>query len=165
MPGSADKKELVITRTFNAPREDVFKAWTDADDLRHWWAPKGFTVYVKSLDLREGGVFHYSQKSPEGHEMWGKFIYKEISAPNLLVFVNSFSDGEGNTVRAPFNETWPLEILNKLEFIEHESKTTLILRGGPMNASEEERKTFEAALDGIRKGFARTFDSLTEYLA
>lgn len=165
MTGSADKRELVITRTFDAPREDVFKAWTDEDDLRHWWAPKGYTIEVKSFDLRAGGSFHYLQKSPEGNEMWGKFLYKEITFPNLLIFVTAFSDSEGNTVRAPFSKTWPLEILNKLEFTEHEGNTTLILRGCPLASTEAENKTFEAALNGIRRGFADMFDSLAEYLS
>jgi uncharacterized protein YndB with AHSA1/START domain len=86
---------------------------------------------VSKLDLRVGGVFHYSQKSPNGHEMWGKFVYREILAPEKLVFTNSFFNEEGNLVRASFSLTWPLEILNTLTFSEHEGKTTLILGGGP----------------------------------
>ena len=59
-------------------------------------------------------------RSPDGNEMWGKFVYREIAAPERLVFVSSFSDADGNTVRAPFSETWPLEILNTLSLVEHE---------------------------------------------
>jgi uncharacterized protein YndB with AHSA1/START domain len=162
---NADERELVITRTFDAPRELVFKMFTESEHLKNWWGPKGFTMNVARLELRSGGVFHYSQKSPEGQEMWGKFVYREIVEPEKLVFTNSFSDEEGNTVRAPFNPTWPLEILNILTFAEHEGKTTITLRGGPLFATEKELKTFEAAHDMIRKGFAGTFDQLAEYLA
>ncbi|MBX6396323.1 MAG: SRPBCC domain-containing protein [Alicyclobacillaceae bacterium] len=85
--------------------------------------------------------------------------------PEKLVYTHSFSDEEGNTVRAPFSPTWPLEILNTLTFTEHEGKTTLTMRGVPLSATEEELKTFEAAHDRIRKGFAGTFDQLADYLA
>jgi uncharacterized protein YndB with AHSA1/START domain len=157
--------ELVITRTFDAPRELVFKAWTESEHLKHWWGPKGFTFGVSKLDLRPGGVFHYSMRSPDGHEMWGKFVYREIVAPEKIVFVNSFSDEEGNTVRAPFSPTWPLEVLNTLTLSENEGKTTLTLRGGPINATEEERKTYEAGFESMKQGFGGTFDQLADYLA
>jgi uncharacterized protein YndB with AHSA1/START domain len=157
--------ELIITRTFDAPRELVFKAVTDAEDLKQWWGPKDYTMNVAKFDLRPGGVFHYSQRSPDGQEMWGKFIYREIVEPEKLVFTNSFSDEAGNTVRAPFSPTWPLEILNTWTFAEHEGKTTLTMRGVPLSATVEELKTFEAAHDMIQKGFTGTLDQLADYLA
>jgi uncharacterized protein YndB with AHSA1/START domain len=107
-------KEFTITRVFDAPRELVFKAQTEAEHLSKWWGPKGYTMLVAKLELRPGGTFHYSMRSPEGHEMWGKFVYREIVAPERIVFVNSFSDESGATVRAPFAPDWPLEVLNML---------------------------------------------------
>jgi uncharacterized protein YndB with AHSA1/START domain len=162
---NVDENELVITRIFDAPRELVFKVWTESEHLKHWWGPKGFTLGVSKLDFRPGGVFHYSMHSPDGHEMWGKFVYREIVAPEKIVFINSFSDAEGNTVRAPFSPTWPLEILNNMTLAEHEGKTTLTLRGGPINATEDEHKTFTGMHEGMQQGFAGTFDQLAEYLA
>jgi len=156
---------LVITRVFDAPGELVFKAWTESEHLKRWWGPKGFTMGVSKLDLRTGGVFLYSVRSPDGHEMWGKFVYREMVAPERLVFVNSFSDEEGNAVRHPLSQTWPLEILNTLTFAEHEGRTALTMRGVPLSATEAERKTFEAGRDSVQKGFAGTFDQLTDYLA
>jgi uncharacterized protein YndB with AHSA1/START domain len=161
---NANQIELVITRTFNAPRELVFKAFTEPERLSQWWGPKGFALNVVKLDLRPGGIFLGSQRSPEGHEMWGKFVYREIVEPEKLVYTNSFSDEEGNTVRAPFSPTWPLEILNTLTFTEHEGKTTLTMRGGPINPTEEERKTFETAQEMVQQGFAGTLDQLADYL-
>lgn len=128
---NVEESGLVITRTFDAPRDLVFKMWTETEHLKHWWGPKGFTFGISKLDLRPGGVFHYSMTSPDGHEMWGKFVYREIVAPEKIVFINSFSDEEGNTVRAPFSPTWPLEILNTITFAEHEGKTVITMRGNP----------------------------------
>ncbi len=161
----ATQTELVITRTIDAPRNLVFKAWTEVEGLKQWWGPKGFSMDVKKFDLKHDGVFHYSQKSPDGHEMYGKFVYREIQGPEKLVFTNSFSDEAGNTVRAPFSPTWPLEILNILTFIEQDGKTTLTMRGGPVNATEEEQQTFKGMLEGIKQGFAGTLDQLDDYLS
>jgi uncharacterized protein YndB with AHSA1/START domain len=157
-------KELVITRDFNAPRDVIFSAFTEAEHLRHWWSPKGFTTQVNKLELRPGGLFHYSQQSPDGNKMWGRFEYKKITPPEEIVFISSFSDENGNVVRAPFSLTWPLEILNKVTLAENGGKTTLTLQGGPVNATEEEQKMFEGMHDAIRQGFSGTFDQLDEYL-
>ncbi|MCU6793124.1 SRPBCC domain-containing protein [Paenibacillus sp. WQ 127069] len=159
--------DLVITRTFNAPRELVFKVWTDADHLKHWWGPTGFTIHVAQADIRPGGIFHYCMKAADGHEMWGKFVYHEIVSPERIVFVNSFSDEEGNIVRAPFSQTqtFPLEIYNVFTFTEEEGTTTITLRGGPINATEEEIQFFHSMHESMQQGFAGTFGQLDDYLA
>jgi uncharacterized protein YndB with AHSA1/START domain len=72
---------------------------------------------------------------------------------------------EGNTVRAPFSATWPLEVLNTLTLTEHEGKTTLTLRGWPYNATEAERATFDGMKESVQQGFEGTFDQLAAYLA
>lgn len=160
----ATENELMITRVFDAPRELVFKAWTEPERLAQWWGPKGYELQVSKLDLRPGGIFLGSQRSPEGHVMWGKFVYQEIQAPEKLVFIQSFSDEEGNTIRAPFSGTWPLEVINHLTLTESEGKTTLTLRGGPFNATEEERATFESMRPHVQQGFVGTFDQLDAFL-
>jgi uncharacterized protein YndB with AHSA1/START domain len=104
-------------------------------------------------------------KSPDGHSMSGKFVYREIVAPERMVFIVSFSDEMGGTTRHPMSQTWPLEVLNILTLTEHEGKTTLTLRGGPINATEEERKTFEENFKGMQQGFTGTFDQFEEYLS
>ncbi|MCR8633892.1 SRPBCC family protein [Paenibacillus radicis (ex Xue et al. 2023)] len=165
MSATNHDSELVITRIFNAPRELVFKVWTEAEHLKHWWGPTGFSIHVSKFDIRPGGIFHYSMKSSEGHEMWGKFVFHEIISPEKLVFVNSFSDPEGNTVRPPFSETFPIEILNVLTFTENEGQTTLTMHGGPVNATEEELQFFNSMRGSMQQGFAGTFGQLDEYLA
>ncbi|MFD0675270.1 MULTISPECIES: SRPBCC domain-containing protein [unclassified Paenibacillus] len=165
MSATNNDSELVITRIFNAPRELVFKVWTEAEHLKHWWGPTGFSIHVSKFDIRPGGIFHYSMKSSDGHEMWGKFVFHEIISPEKLVFVNSFSDPEGNTVRPPFSETFPIEILNVLTFTENEGQTTLTMHGGPVNATEEELQFFNSMRGSMQQGFAGTFSQLDEYLA
>jgi uncharacterized protein YndB with AHSA1/START domain len=159
------ERELVITRVFDAPRELVWKAFTEPDRLAHWWGPQGFTMLVRTLDLRPGGVFHYAMRSPDGQVMWGKFVFRDIQAPERMVFVNSFSDEEGNITRAPFSPTWPLEVLNTVTLTETDGKTTVTLRGGPINTTEEEGETFWNRQESVRQGFAGTFDQLAAYLA
>ena len=159
------ERELVITRVFDAPRKLVWKAFAESDRLAQWWGPTGFSMLTHTLDFRPGGIFHYSMRSPEGHISWGRFVYRDIQPPERMVFVNSFSDEEGNVTRAPFNPTWPLEVLNTLTLSEADGKTTLTLRGGPTNATEEERETFWRAQESLRQGFAGTFDKLSDYLS
>src|SRR5437867_1034411 len=78
-------ESFTLTRTFDAPRELVFKVWTEAEHLKHWWGPKGMTMLVTRLDLRPGGMFHYSMRTSDGREMWGRFIFREIVPPERIV--------------------------------------------------------------------------------
>jgi len=97
--------------------------------------------------------------------MWGRFVFRDVRRPERLAFVSSFSDEEGNITRAPFSATWPLEILNIVTLTETDGKTTVTLRGGPINATGEERDTFWNAQESLRQGFAGTFNQLATYLA
>jgi uncharacterized protein YndB with AHSA1/START domain len=159
--------ELVLARTFNAPRELVFKVWTEAEHLAQWWGPAGMELTVLKLDVRPGGIYHFGMKSPEGFEMFGKFVYYEIAAPEKLVYTNAFADAEGNTIRAPFFATpvFPLEIMNTLTLAEQDGQTMLTLRGAPYNATEEERQFFASMHESMHQGFSGTFDQLERHLA
>jgi uncharacterized protein YndB with AHSA1/START domain len=163
------ENEFVITRTFAASRDLVFKAWTEPDRLAKWWGPAGFKMRVMTLDLRPGGVFLYSMEGPPGGpmsgEVWGKFVYREIAAPRRLIFINSFADSAGNLKRHPMSATWPLEVLSTLTFEEHDGQTTVTLRGVPIHASDEERSTFEGGRSSMQQGFKGTLDQLADYLA
>jgi uncharacterized protein YndB with AHSA1/START domain len=154
-----------ITRDFDAPRKLVWQAWTERERLMRWFGPKGFTMPVAKLDFRPGGVFHYCMRSPDGKEMWGKFVYREIVAPERIVLVNSFSDENGGITRHPFSPTWPLEMLSTTTFAELEGKTRLTIQWEPLNANETERNTFESARKGMDQGWAGTFEQLDQYLA
>lgn len=158
-------KELVITRTFKAPRELVFRAFTQAEHLAQWWGPSGFRVEVHQLDVRPGGIFHYSMTAENGMKMYGIFVYHLVLTPEKIVFVSSFSDERGDIVPAPFPGPWPLEILNIWTFAEDHGLTTIVLRGGAHNATDQERATYEAGFASMNQGFGGTFDQLDAYLA
>jgi uncharacterized protein YndB with AHSA1/START domain len=158
-------QDFIISRVFDAPRELVWKAFTDPEHMKNWWGPKGFTPRVARMDFRPGGSYHYCMRSPDGHDMWGKFVYREIVAPERIVFINSFSDEEGGLTRHPMSPTWPLEMLSTFTFSEHQGKTTLTIRWSPYNATEEERKTFEDGRKGMDQGWTGTLDQLENYLA
>jgi uncharacterized protein YndB with AHSA1/START domain len=110
---------FVITRSVAAPRARVWQAWTEVEHLRHWWGPKGFVVAHCTVDLRPGGLMHYRLRSPEGGDMWGRFLYREIVKPEKLVWVNSFSDEKGGVTRHPMAPGWPREMLTTVTFAEH----------------------------------------------
>jgi uncharacterized protein YndB with AHSA1/START domain len=160
-------KEFTISRMFDAPRDLVWKAWTDAAHLSKWWGPKGCTLRVIKLDFRPGGIFHYAMAFQPGQEMYGRFMYRDIVAPERMEYISSFSDPAGGITRAPFGgiaADFPLEVLNIVTMIEQGGKTTLTLRGGPVFASEAERKCYEGMFDSMQQGFAGTLDQLDEYL-
>jgi uncharacterized protein YndB with AHSA1/START domain len=157
--------EFVFSRVIDAPRQRVWRAFTEAEQLAHWWGPKGFKLHVEKLDLRVGGIFLYRMRSAGGHEMWGRFIYREIAAPERLVYVLSFSDPQGGITRAPMSETWPLQMLNIVTFSERDDRTTVTLRGRAINATDEERATYVAGFESMQAGFGGTFDQLAAYLA
>jgi uncharacterized protein YndB with AHSA1/START domain len=154
-----------ITRSFNAPRELVFKAFTESEHLQNWWGPKGWAFDISKFELRQKGVFHYSQTSPDGNVMWVKFVYHEVNAPDKLVYTSFFSDEMGNIVRAPFNDNWPLETLNTFTFTEHVGKTILTMIGAPVSPTVEEMKSYEESQEMVLEGFSGTFVQLADYLS
>ncbi|MFB5265845.1 SRPBCC domain-containing protein [Paenibacillus enshidis] len=156
--------ELVVTRTINAPQELVFEAFAQKEHLKHWWGPAGWEMEVVKLDFHPGGICHFRLQA-DGNVMWSKFVYREISAPEKVVYVSSFADEEGNINRGPFSETWPLEVLNTLTFSEQDGKTLLSLHAVPLSASEEEVATFSSMNEGMQQGFGAAFDQLEQYLA
>ncbi|MEA2904497.1 MAG: hypothetical protein QOI12_1884 [Alphaproteobacteria bacterium] len=157
--------DFVITRVFDAPRDLVWKAFTDPERMKEWWGPKGFSVIASKMDLRPGGTYHYGMTAPDGAAIWGKFIFREIVAPERMVFINSFSDEAGGLTRHPMAPTWPLEMLSTFTFEDAGGKTKVTIRWAPYNASEEERKTFDAGHDSMRQGWGGTMEQLQTYLA
>lgn len=156
--------QIKITHTFNAPRELVFKAFTESDHLKNWWGPKGWTFEVFKSEFRPGGVFHYSQKPDDGNKMWVKFVYSDMITPEKIVYTSFFSDEEGTEVRAPFNVNWPMEILNTITFNENEGKTTLTMILVPVSPTQEEINTFEDSKEMVQEGHSGTLEQLDEYL-
>ena len=157
---------FVISRRFDAPRDKVWKAWTEVERLKQWWGPKGFVVTHCKGDLRPGGMMHYCLRTPDGNEMWGKFVYREIVKPERLVWINSFSDKDGGTTVHPMSPAWPREMLSTALFEEQGGKTRLTVRWVPVDSSTQiERKTFEEGRDSMKQGWTGTFEQFAAYLA
>lgn len=100
-----------------------------------------------------------------GQEMWGKWVFREITPPRKLVYINSFSDEKGGLTRHPMSPTWPLEMLTTVTFEEEDGKTQLTLTWVPVNANEQERQTFLGGMDGMKSGWTGSFDNLDNELA
>lgn len=158
-------REFVITRVLDAPRDLVWKAWSEPERLAQWWGPKECKLHFGSLEFQPGGIFHYGMEWPGGNLMWGRFLYRVIVPPEKLVFVVSFADEQKNIVRAPFSPTWPLEMLNTVTLTEHGGKTKLTLTAVPINPTDEERTTYEGWFASLEQGYGGTFDALAAYLA
>lgn len=156
--------EFVISRVFDAPRERVWRAWTEREQLMQWFGPQGYTMLHATLDLRPSGICHYALRSADGGEMWGKWTYREIVAPERLVLVSSFSDAEGRITRHPLSTSWPLETLSSTTFEEKNGKTTITIHWAPLYATNLELKTFNEAHDDMRQGWSGTFEQLASYL-
>lgn len=158
-------KPFEISRAFDAPRDRVWKAWTDAGQLRQWWGPKGFKVTHCTLDLRPGGLMHYGLRAPDGSEIWGKFVFREITPPERLVWVNSFSDKDGGTTVHPMMPAWPRELLTTVEFRVQGGGTLVTVRWIPVDgATDLERRTFDAGRASMNMGWSGTLDQLTAHM-
>ncbi|HZP09228.1 SRPBCC domain-containing protein [Methyloceanibacter sp.] len=156
--------DFVITRVVNAPVSRVWKAWTDARDLKQWWGPKGHEIVSTKVDLRPGGIFHYHLRSPSGEDIWGKFVYREIVPEQRLVFITSFSDENAGETRHPMAPDWPLKMLSTVTFAEKDGKTTVTVRWSPYEPTPKERDAFEAGRDSMKAGWTGTFERLEAYL-
>ena len=91
-------ERMVVTRVFDAPRELVWKAWTDPKYVMQWWGPTGFTSPVCHMDFRVGGKSLFCMKAPDGQEFWNAVEYHEIVPPEKIVSSMYFADAQGNKV-------------------------------------------------------------------
>ena len=158
--------DFVISRVFNAPRELLWKCFTEPERMKEWWGPKGVTVSVSKMDLRPGGMYLYGMKTADGKEMWGKMVYREIVPPEKLVFINSFSDEQGGLTRHPLAPQWPIQMLSIFTFEEQPGgKTRFTVRWSPLNPTALEQETFDAGHDSMTMGWSGTLDKLEVYLS
>ena len=150
---------LVIERSFKAPRELVWKAWTDPERLMRWSAPESFTTPVYNLELRVGGRYLSCMRSPEGKDYWSTGVYREIIVPERLVCSDGFADPQGNPVPAAYYGMpgdWPEQLLVTITLEERQGGTHLTLAQAGLPASEREE---------ARKGWNGSFDKLAALLA
>jgi uncharacterized protein YndB with AHSA1/START domain len=142
--------DLTITRVFEAPRELVFKAWTDSAHGNDWSAPRGFTVAAFEADLRPGGAWRLRMRTPEGKELGVGGVYREIVPPERLVATEVFDDA-----------WYPGEAVDTMVMDEQDGKTTLTVT--VLYESQEAR---DAVLQSdMARGAAESYDKLAELLA
>lgn len=152
-------RTLTITRIFDAPRELVWKAWTEPEHVMRWWGPKDFTSPVCRLDLRVGGKYLFCMKSPDGQEFWSTGVFREIVPMERLVYTDSFADEQGNVVPAShygMSEDFPIELLVTLTFEDYQGKTKMTLTHLGLPAGE--------MTDLTEAGWNESFDKLAESL-
>ncbi len=159
------ENELVITRVFDAPKEVVWNAWTDPEEVKRWWGPEGFTAPSIQIDLRVGGKYVFAMRGPKGSEwdkdMYSAGVYKEIVPNEKLVVTDYFSDKDGNMVTPQESglevENFPKESGVTVLFEEENGKTKLSIIY-PFPTSKEQR---EAMLkSGMQEGWASSLNKL-----
>ena len=163
-PTSSTRRELVIERIFDAPRELVWKAWTEPERTMRWWGPKGFTCPHCEIDLRVGGKFLNCMRGPAGtdfdRDFWSTGVYREIVPLERIVCTDSFADEHGNVVPAKhygMGADVPLEMLVTVTFEDLGGKTRMTLRHEGLPAGEMS--------EGAQQGWSESFDKLAESLA
>jgi uncharacterized protein YndB with AHSA1/START domain len=147
-------KTVSITKEFNAPRDMVWDAYTKAELLDQWWAPKPMTSWTKVMEFREGGRRFYAMVSPDGQERWAVQEYKSITPKTNFKFFNVFAD-ENENRHLPGSD-WDFN------FSESEGKTTVHV--SIYNESLERMERILAD-DGFRLGTEAQLENLENLLA
>jgi len=150
-PASAAPKEdrvLIITRTFDAPRDLVWKAWSEPEHFTHWMGPRDYPIVHTEGEFRPGGKWRGRLRSiATGEELWQSGKYLEIKEPERLVFTFAWDRADGS--RSPETEITVL-------FAEAQGKTVMTFRQTGFDTVESR--------DGHGAGWNSTFDRLAEYL-
>jgi uncharacterized protein YndB with AHSA1/START domain len=149
--GQGPLREVTITRTFAAPRELVFKAWTDPQHLMQWWGPHEFTNPYVEVDPRPGGVFDIDMRGPDGMVYPNRGFYEEVVAPERLVLTSAWVDDQGNSF---------LEDRTTVTLVERDGKTELTLHAVLAKAVPEAA----GAAEGMEEGWSQSLERLQEHL-
>ncbi len=146
------RKELTITRIFDAPRELVFKAWTDPKLLQQWWGPNMFTNPVCELDPRPGGRINVVMRGPDGMDNPMGGVFREVVEPERLVFTSTAFEDEAGHAK--------MENLNTVTFTDLGGKTQMTLHVVVLHADED----MVFALSGMEQGWNESLDHLASLL-
>ena len=144
-------QDLIMTRIFDAPRELVFQAWTDAKLLQQWWGPHGFTNPRCEVDARPGGAMHIDMRGPDGTVYPMTATFREVVLPEKIVFKSGALDQHG----APL-----FEILNTVTFADEGGKTKLTIRAHVLSAGPHAAMH----LAGMEMGWTQTLDRLGAFV-
>ena len=149
-PGDS-QREIELVRVFDAPRELVFRAWTDPQHLARWWGPEHFTNPVCEVDARVGGTLRIVMRAPDGNDYPMRGVFKEVVRPERLVFTNIAVDEEDQPI---------LEGLTTVTFTEQGEKTKLTLR----TRGTAVRPLAAQYLQGMEMGWSQSLTKLAALL-
>ena len=155
--GNRGKQDVLIVRILNAPRELVWKAWTDPEHFKRWWGPKDYTCPFCEIDLRVGGKYLNCMRSPKGRDYWSTGVYREIVPMERLVFTDCVADENGNVVHATYyglSPDFPLEMLVTVMLEDQGGKTKMTLKHIGLPTGSEG--------GGAEQGWSESFDKLAE---
>lgn len=141
-------REIVITRIFDAPRELVFKVWTNPQLIPQWWGPKSSTTTVDKMDVRPGGVWRFVEHEPDGSEYAFNGVYHEIVPPERIVSTFEYEGMPGHVS------------VETVTFEEHEGKTKMTSHA--LFQSIEDRDGILKS--GMEEGAAETWSRFEELL-
>lgn len=156
---ATETRDLVVTRTFDAPVEQVWSAWTEPELVTEWWGPHGFTAPVAKMDVREGGTSLVAMRSPEGQDFYNTWTYEAVEPGKRLVFVSRFADQDGTAVdpRAQgLPPEMPSEVRSEVRFEELGARTKVTVTEYEWPAGQ--------MMEMSKMGLEQTLDKMAELL-
>jgi uncharacterized protein YndB with AHSA1/START domain len=161
-PSESGAIQMFIDRTIHAPRELVWRAWTESDRLKIWSGPKSYTTPVFDMDPRVGGRYFNCMKSGDGQEIYSTGTILEMVTNEKLVLTDSFADDQGNIVSASYygmEAGFPLVNQVTVKLADAGGQTKLTIKYVAASPISEEHLT------GMRQGWNESIDKLDAYLA
>ncbi len=149
----ASSHELVMERTFDAPRELVFQAWTDPAHVAQWWGPRHFTNPVCEVDARAGGKINIHMQSPDGEVYPMSGLFDEVVEPERLVLTAGAVDDEDGEPQ--------LLVRTTVTFEDVDGRTKLTMHAVVIKATV----AAQDALAGMEEGWSQSFERLGELLS
>ena len=159
----SDDSKYVLDREFDAPREMVWKAWTDPELLARWYGPNIETV-IHAFDLKPGGVWLNEMKMNAMSD-YSRMDFKEVIAPEKLAWCHTSTDEKWSEIANPMMPDWPRKILTTVTFEDQGNKTKVRLVWEPFEASESEVACFNAAVSRMGGGWEAGYKIIDAILA
>jgi len=158
----SETTEYVLERTFDAPREMVWRAWTDPELLSRWYGP-GIETIIHDFDLQPGGAWLNEMRWGENAD-FSKMVFQEVTQQEKLVWHHSSTDADWNIISSPMMADWPRVLLTTVTFEDLGDKTNVRLSQIPMDATDAEITCFAAMMDGMSKGWGGGYKIIDEIL-
>ena len=151
-----DPRSIVGVREFDAPRDLVFEAWTDAKHLAQWWGPNGFTTTTSFFEFRPGGVWRFVMHGPDGRDYQNRVTFDEIVRPERIVYRHGGNDDGGG------EDVEPVQFTQTVIFEDLGGRTRITWRGDFPSAVERDRLIKDYGAD---TGLAQTMARLADFVA